>query len=476
MDNQERLLAGIVNRVNAGLGKHDFEAGIYIRPLVSNRSFFQTPAYYGLTPDHPVNFTVIHSSLAGSYFAGKCAVSNAAIYRTDIRGDELKRKGQAVSPGDIKLILKEDETVRVMDSCLINTLVHNNSHDLSCPEDFLIQNVAAMPYANIHGSRVMDCFLGPFSTVDLTTVRNCLIGAWAYVQAGELADRVIEPGEILIQVEGAFEFHYRFPAQALANYVNQEPGREPGGFLMDLVKAREEEIQGLFKPGRTGPAGSHHLPDGSLSPFALVKGETELGPNVFVAQRAYLENARLGPGANAQENCWIINSRLAGLDVTAHGGKIVNADLGERVFVGFNAFLYGQPENRLVIGQGGIVMPQTIIDAQEPLDIPANSLVWGFIRNQDDLAGQSLSLEALAEVKGEILVGDMRFQGSGAAFVEAFRHRIEHILEENGAFFDGTQKRGHAQKSRDMAFLVLPPCPEGESAGLFPDLQLRSPV
>lgn len=162
--------------------------------------------------------------------------------------------------------------------------------------------------------------------------------------------------------------------------------------------------------------------------------------------------------------------------MTAHGGKIINADLGERVFVGFNAFLYGKPEHRLVIGQGGIVMPNTIIDAQEPIKIPADSLVWGFIRHQDDLAGQSLSLEALAEVENGIQVGDMRFEGRGADFVEGFRHRIEHILEENGAFFDGTGKRGHAQKSRDMAFMVMPPCPQGESAGLFPDLQLRSPA
>jgi len=475
MDNQERLLAGIIARINAGLRKHNFEAGPYIKPLISSRDFCQTPAYYGLIPDRPADFTALNSNLTGSYFTGKCAVSEAVVYRTDIRGDELKRKGQTLSQGEIKVTLKDDETVRVLDSCLINTLVHNNSHDLSYPEDFLIQNVAAMPYANIHGSRVMDCFLGPFGTVDLTTVRNCLLGAWAYVQTGELAGQVIEPGEILIRAEGAFEFHYRFPARVLANYVSQEPGREPGGLLMELVKSKEAEILGLFEPGRIGPAGSQP-PDGSLSQFALVKGKTELGPNVFVAQRAYLENASLGPGANAQENCWIINSRLAGFDVTAHGGKIINADLGERVFVGFNAFLYGKPEHRLVIGQGGIVMPNTIIDAQEPIKIPADSLVWGFIRNQDDLAGQSLSLEALAEVEKGIQIGDMRFEGRGAAFVQAFRHRIEHILEENGAFFDGTQNRGHAQNSRDMAFMVMPPCPQGESAGLFPDLQLRSPV
>jgi 6-pyruvoyltetrahydropterin/6-carboxytetrahydropterin synthase len=36
------------------------------------------------------------------------------------------------------------------------------------------------------------------------------------------------------------------------------------------------------------------------------------GRNVLVAQRAYIENSWMGDGANAQENCYILHSRLHG--------------------------------------------------------------------------------------------------------------------------------------------------------------------
>ena len=58
-----------------------------------------------------------------------------------------------------------------------------------------------------------------------------------------------------------------------------------------------------------------------------------------------------GKGANAQEQSYIINSRLEGNDITAHGAKIIEADLAKDVFVGFNCFLRGRPESRLTIGK-----------------------------------------------------------------------------------------------------------------------------
>jgi hypothetical protein len=36
----------------------------------------------------------------------------------------------------------------------------------------------------------------------------------------------------------------------------------------------------------------------------------------------------LGEGANAQENCYILNSRLKGFNVIAQGAKIIETDLG----------------------------------------------------------------------------------------------------------------------------------------------------
>jgi carbonic anhydrase/acetyltransferase-like protein (isoleucine patch superfamily) len=117
-----------------------------------------------------------------------------------------------------------------------------------------------------------------------------------------------------------------------------------------------------------------------------------------VAQRAYLDNAWLGKGANAQENCYVVDSRLDGNDVLAHGAKVIHARLGKRVFVGFNSFLRGTNESPLSIKGGSIVMPHTIIDLEEPLEIPQKHLVWGLIRNRNDLKSNSLSLEKLSAV------------------------------------------------------------------------------
>jgi carbonic anhydrase/acetyltransferase-like protein (isoleucine patch superfamily) len=210
-----------------------------------------------------------------------------------------------------------------------------------------------------------------------------------------------------------------------------------------------------------------------LSRFSVIKPKIHMSENVMVAQRAYLENAWLGKGANAQEQCTIINSRLEGFDITAHGAKIIEADLGENVFVGFNAFLRGQPNSRLTIGQDTIVMPHTIIDIRKPLTVPAGHLVWGLVKNQNDLKGNSIPLNVLSKVTTTLSKGNMVFEGSGAAFVSAFKERIHHILEENGAFFDGKANRGHAQRNQRISFNTLQPYPKGDKEGLYPTIVIQ---
>jgi len=192
-----------------------------------------------------------------------------------------------------------------------------------------------------------------------------------------------------------------------------------------------------------------------------------------VAQRSYLENTYLGPGANTQEHCYVINSRLSGEDITAHGGKVINATLGKRVFVGFNSFLRGSEQNPLTVGEGSIIMPHTIIDLDRPLEIPPHSLVWGLIHNAGDLVDNSISLERLEKVDGASYVGEMEFRGDGGIFVRAFRDRIQHILEANGAFFDGEKFRGHAQKDQQISFNTIQPYPEGEKKGIYPEIEIK---
>jgi carbonic anhydrase/acetyltransferase-like protein (isoleucine patch superfamily) len=466
------LIDRIIDRVNINLREPAFDVGPYVRNVIPPGQFVRFYAFYGLTRHHPLHFHFNHSNMAGSYFLGKCTVDHSVLYKTDVRGDELKAGGDIFKHQSLKIPLHDDEVIRIKDSFLIKNLVHSNSHDPESPEDFTIKNTISMHYANIHGSPVEGSFLGPFSTVDLTTLHDCVVGEYAYVQTGEAAHRFVEPGQIWIQAGDDFKLTYRFPPEVLKRYVDLEAGKKPRGILIDFVERRKKDFVEIFEKVQPVPCVS--VPEGTaLSRYAVVRGKTEIRENVLVAQRAYLEDASLGKGSNVQENCYILKSSLEGDDVTAHGGKIIHAQVGKHVFVGFNSFLRGRPGSELKIGEGSIIMPHTIMDLDEPLNIPERQLVWGYVRNGEDLKLHSLSLEKLSHSNGKIEVGGMRFEGSGAHFVEAFQHRIHHILESNGAFFHSKRNHGHAQKARVISFNTLQPYLDGEFKGLYPTIDIR---
>jgi carbonic anhydrase/acetyltransferase-like protein (isoleucine patch superfamily) len=472
MKQLEKLIDRIINRVNINLREPAFDVRPYIQDIIPLQQFGKFYAFYGLTSHHPLYFRFNHSSLAGSYFLGKCMVDYSVLYKSDIRGDELKSKGDLHRYRDLDIPLHDDEVIHIKDSFLIKTLVHNFSHDPENLEEFLIQNTVALHYANIHGSTVEGCYLAPFSSVDLTTLHDCVIGTFAYVQVGELSHHPVEAGKVWIQNGEFFDFSYTFPREGLTRYIDFQQGQVPKGIFIDFIENRKPDFQRVFDDVHVKPPVK--VPKGAaLNPFAVVKGQTKIGRNCLVAQRAYLENAYLGRGANAQENCYILDSHLEENNVTAHGGKIVHAYLGKKVFVGFNAFLRGRKESPLKIGDHCIIMPHTIIDLMEPLNIPAGHLVWGLIKNNRDLKGHSVPLDSLSTVKKGLRLGAMQFQGSGAAFVQAFRNRIEHILEANGAFFNGTHNRGHAQKNQDISFNTIQPYSTGMLKGLYPTIEIR---
>jgi carbonic anhydrase/acetyltransferase-like protein (isoleucine patch superfamily) len=474
MKQLEKLIDRIINRVNINLREPAFDIGPYIRHIIPQVQFGKFYAFYGLTPHHPLYFRFHYSSLAGSYFLGQCRVDYSVLYKSDIRGDELKSRGDLFHYQGREIPLHDDEVIRIQDSFLVKTLVHSYSHDPENPEEFLIQNTASLHYANIHGSNVEGCFLGPFATVDLTTLHDCVIGTHAYVQVGELAHHLVEPGTIWIQNGETFDFYYRFPPEILKKYIDLQPNQPVRGLFIDLRNARKGEFQKVFARAQH----QHPIPvppGAALNHYAVVKGDTRISENVLVAQRAYLEDAWLGRGANAQENCSIIKSRLEENNVTAHGGRVICAHLGKKVFVGFNAFLQGNQECALKVGDGSIIMPHTIIDLETPLEIPPRHLVWGHIRNTKELKGHSLSLDEFARIKKSFHRGELHFQGDGQAFVEAFRNRIEHILEANGAYFDykKDKKRGHAQKNQDISFNTIQPYAKGSMKGLYPTIEIR---
>jgi carbonic anhydrase/acetyltransferase-like protein (isoleucine patch superfamily) len=177
-------------------------------------------------------------------------------------------------------------------------------------------------------------------------------------------------------VPSRFNFLYRYPQNKLAHYIHFTEVKPPQGLLIDFVEDRKEAFQRVFEAVNMEPSVS--VPQSaSLDRFAVIKPKTHISDNVLVAQRAYLQNAWMGKGANAQENCYIINSRLEGFNVTAHGAKIIEADLGQNVFVGFNSFLRGRPDFRLTIGKESVIMPHTIIDIKKPLSIPGRKFGMG---------------------------------------------------------------------------------------------------
>jgi carbonic anhydrase/acetyltransferase-like protein (isoleucine patch superfamily) len=472
MKELEKLLNRIVQRININLRELDYDVNPFINNLISLNQMVKFYAFYGITPHHALNFEFRHSSLAGSYFLGKCRTINSMLYKSDIRGDELKHKDDVFSYQKYNIPVSKDEEIEIEDSFLIKTLVHNYSHDPETLEKFFIKDTISTHYANIHGSPSDGCFLGPFATVDLTTMRDCVIGTFSYVQAGEIGHLNIGPGTVWVRSPGEFNFLYRYPRNKLNHYINFLEGRRPQGFIMNFVEDRKSDFQRVFEVINIEP--SIPVPaNASLDRYAVIKPKTRINENVLVAQRAYLQNAWLGKGANAQENCYIINSRLEGFNVTAHGAKIIEADLGKNIFVGFNSFLQGRANSRLTIGEESIIMPHTIVDIKEPLTIPPGHLVWGLINKSDDLNLNSMALEEFSKIDGGLVQGNLSFEGRGASFVRAFRDRIHHILEANGAFFNGTDNPGHAQKNQNISFNTIQPYTDGELEGVFPTIIIR---
>jgi carbonic anhydrase/acetyltransferase-like protein (isoleucine patch superfamily) len=469
MNQLELLTNRIISRVNANLSEFNFDTGSFVANSLEHEKLLKFYAFYGITSRHPLYFHFRNSNIAGSYFLGKCHVGRSAIYKSDIRGDELKRKGDKIhSSMDIPLV--EDEMISIKDSLLYKTLVHSNSHNLESPEEFGIRNTISAHYANIHGSTLEGCFLGPFATVDLMNLHSCIVGDFSYIQAGELFHRKIERGTIWIRSNN-FEFKYKFKKEILDNFIGVNAQYQPRGIIYDFVKEREQDFERLFDVMTLDPIAAP--PTSAVNRYAVVRGKTRIGENVLVSQKALLENAVMMAGSNAQENTYIINSTLSENCITAHGGKIINASLGRDCFVGFNSFLNGKTDARIEIGEGCIVMPHTIIDAKMPIVIPNDHLIWGFIQSMDDVKKNTIALDDLAEVRETLKVGDMTFSGLGSVFIESFKNRLHQILLLNGAFYNDGENRGHAQDDQDISFNLIQPYRTGDLEGLYPSIRIK---
>lgn len=469
MDQLKLLNDRIIRRVNVNLDEFDFDTESFVNDSLEYDKMLKFYAFYGITSRHPIYFHFRNSNIAGSYFLGQCYVGRSAIYKSDVRGDELKRKGDKIRyKKDVPLV--EDERITIRDSLLYKTLVHSNSHNLESPEEFSIQNTISAHYVNIHGSTLQGCFLGPFSTVDLMNLHSCIVGEFSYVQAGELFHRKIDPGTVWIRNEN-FEFKYKFQKDILEHFVGVNSSHQPRGIIYDFVKEREQDYEKLFDVMHLTPI---QAPESSaVNRYAVVKGKTRIGENVLVAQRAFLENAIMGNGSNAQENTYIVNSNLSNLCITAHGGKIIHADIGPGSFVGFNSFINGKADARITIGEGCVVMPHTIMAPDVPIKIPDEHLVWGFIKSQEDIKTHTIAFDDLADVRDTLKIGKMVFSGKGSVFIETFRKRINQILLANGALYNNGEKRGHAQDDQNISFNIIQPYRTGDLKGLYPSIRIK---
>jgi len=222
----EKVLQRVADRVNVNLRELSLDVAPFVRTMVVPNDLARFYAFYGFTPHHPPSFRFHRSSLAGSYFLGKCDVDHSIVYKSDVRGDELKTRGEVLKHRSLDIPLYEDEVIRIRDSFLVKTLVHSNSHDPENPEEFLIQNTVALHYANI---------TGPPSRGASRTLRyrgsdhvhDCVIGSFAYVQKGELAHARIDPGRIWVQAGDSFEFVYQYPQDLLKSTHTWNPGGSP---------------------------------------------------------------------------------------------------------------------------------------------------------------------------------------------------------------------------------------------------------
>ncbi|SPD75851.1 conserved hypothetical protein [uncultured Desulfobacterium sp.] len=472
MKHLERLLDRVIHRTKINLREFDFDIDAHVRGLVPLDQFTRFYAYYGITSHHPIHFNFTNSALSGSYFLGKCSVANSILYKSDIRGDELKQTDEIFTFHDSSIVLDDDEMISIKNSLLMKTLVHNFSHDPEKVDLFLIKNTIACPYANIHGSPVDGCFLGPFATIDLTTGHDVIIGPFSYVQTGSLAHTNVGPGRIWVKNGDIFDFKYKFDEEILMHYIGFAPGRGVMGRFIDFAEDLKTDFQRIYDVVHM-EAPIEVPPGASLNRYAVFQGESRIEENVLVAQRAFVESSWLGKGANAQENCYISHSHLEGYNVTAHGATIIHARLKPKVFVGFNSFLQGKENAELTVGESCIIMPHTIIRIDRPLDIPPEHLVWGYIRNQEDFKNHSMSLDDFSKISDLLKKGNLQFKGDGSAFVQAFKNRIEHILEANGAYFDGEKMSGHAQKGQNISFNIIQPYPKGPREGLYPSIEIN---
>lgn len=471
MKQLNQLIDGISKRVDVNLSEHDFNTDHFVHSLADPDKFTEHCASYEATSQIPHLLNFHQCNIAGSYFLGKCRVDKSVVYKSDVRGDELKKKGDSAIHSS-NVTLSDDEIITISNSFLFKILIHSKSYNPETPEEFFIRNTVAAHYAIIHGSTLEGCYIGAFSTVDRTVLHACLVGEFSYVQADDLYHRKIKRGTVWIDNQH-YSFRYTHPKKILDRYISLGKAFQPTGLLYEFNEKRKNELE--WAPQKTTQDSFETHPPSAINRFAVIKGKTELGNRVSICQRAFIEHAEIGDDSTAQENSYIINSKLSKFNIIAHGGKVVHSILGMHVFTGMNSFLNGKENAGIVIGEGCIIMPHTIIDPKQPVEIPAGRLIWGFIESQEDVKTHSMSLSELTQCNGvkKISMGNMIFEGQGDAFVGDLKSRIVQALESKQSANGKKATSDRIQDSKNTSIFIIQPYETGPKTGIYPTIKLE---
>jgi hypothetical protein len=111
MQELQKLYDRIIQRANINLRELEFDVNPYVQNLIPFEQMVKFYAFFGISPHHHLNFQFKHSNLAGSYFLGQCKVTNSLLYKSDIRGDELKKKGDIFQYQNFEIPVSRDEEI-----------------------------------------------------------------------------------------------------------------------------------------------------------------------------------------------------------------------------------------------------------------------------------------------------------------------------------------------------------------------------
>ena len=97
MKQLEKLIDRVIARVNVNLRTFSFDAEPYAKDVVPFKQMLRFNAFYGVTSHHPLHVNFKNSSLAGSYFLGKCLRTTPSCTRPMCGGTSSSAKGTPCS-------------------------------------------------------------------------------------------------------------------------------------------------------------------------------------------------------------------------------------------------------------------------------------------------------------------------------------------------------------------------------------------